>query len=217
MSRRVLSSSAFCHTKHVNSSSRWRVLASARFCSTLALCLWIGGLALIGVSAPAIFQLNRLLGPRAVAAMLERFSPLTVVCGVVLLACWIIESRLVKSSTRSRAFKFQGACIFAMLLLGSYLALIAAPRIVQLQPPLQQTILKTESVQNNGVQSINPTEVTIRAGQFASPQARQEFRKLHGIYGGLTSLVVLLGIVVLAIYAARSVDKLRPFSEPSNE
>lgn len=149
--------------------------------------------------------------------MLERFSPLTVVCGVVLLACWIIESRLVKSSTRSRAFKFQGACIFAMLLLGSYLALIAAPRIVQLQPPLQQTILKTESVQNNGVQSINPTEVTIRAGQFASPQARQEFRKLHGIYGGLTSLVVLLGIVVLAIYAARSVDKLRPFSEPSNE
>lgn len=192
-------------------------MIATRFFSLLSLTIWIGGLTMIGLAAPAIFKLNRLIGPRAVSAMLERFSPVTLICGVVLLGCWLAERRLAESSTRSRALNVQGACIFGMLLLGSYLALIAAPRIVQLQPPLEQTILKTESVRNNGVQSINPTEITIRAGQFASPQARAEFRKLHGIYGGLTSLVVSLGIIVLAIYAARPVDKLHPFSESSNE
>lgn len=204
----------------MTNSSRARVLT--RFFALFALTIWIGGLTMIGVAAPAIFKLNRLIGPRAVAAMLERFSPITLVCGIVLLLCWLVERRIdgresVKSSTRSRALNVQGACIFVMLLLGSYLALIAEPRIVRLQPPLEQTVLQSETVQNNGAQSINPTEVIVKAGQFASPQARQEFRKLHGIYGGLTSLVVLLGIVVLAIYAARPVEKVRPLFESPNE
>ena len=93
-------------------------------------------------------------------------------------------------------------------MLGSYLALVAEPRIRQLQPPLQQTVLQTEQVlAANGTSSINPTQITIRAGKFASPQARAEFRKLHGVYGGLTIIVVLLGVVVLAIFAARSVSE----------
>ena len=163
---------------------------------------------MIGLAAPAIFNLNRLLGPRAVAAMLERFSPITLVCGVVLLACWFVEYRAnTQISNTRRALRFQGVCIAGMLLLGSYLALVAEPRIRQLQPPLQQTVLRTEKVVGrNGITSINPTKVTVESGQFSSPQARQEFRKLHGLYGGLTSLVVLLGVVVLAISCARSVD-----------
>lgn len=189
-----------------------RVLKMARFFSLLSLAVWIGGLAMIGLAAPAIFGLNRLIGPRAVAAMLERFSPITLICGVVLLACWFVEWRVSKaqSSTRiakSRALTIQGVCIAGMVLLGSYLALVAEPRIRQLQPPLQQTVLRTEKVVGrNGTASINPTKVTVETGQFASPEARQEFRKLHGLYGGLTSLVVFMGVVVLAISAARSVS-----------
>lgn len=189
----------------MNNSSR--ALIVARFFSLLSLAVWIGGLAMIGLAAPAIFNLNRLLGPRAVAAMLERFSPITLVCGVVLLACWFVEYRAnTQTSSTRRALRFQGVCIAGMLLLGSYLALVAEPRIRSLQPPLQQTVLRTEKVVGrNGITSINPTKVTVESGQFSSPQARQEFRKLHGLYGGLTSLVVLLGVVVLAISAARSV------------
>lgn len=163
---------------------------------------------MIGLAAPAIFKINRLLGPRAVAAMLERFSPVTMVCGVVLLGCWLWEWR--PSSTRTtarnnRSLQVQGVCTLVMLLLGSYLALVAEPRIRALQPPLQQTVLKSEIVTaSNGTSSVNPTEVVVKAGQFASPQARAEFRKLHGVYGGLTSVVVLLGIVVLALLAWRS-------------
>jgi putative copper export protein len=192
----------------MNSRFSSRSLSVMRFLSLLSLSVWIGGLAMIGLSAPAIFKVNRLLGPRAVAAMLERFSPITMVCGVVLLGCWLWEWR--QSSTRNnslthRSLRAQGFCTLVMLLLGSYLALVAEPRIRALQPPLQQTVLKSETVAaSNGTSSINPTEVTIKAGQFASPQARQAFRKLHGIYGGLTSVVVLLGVVVLALLAWRS-------------
>ncbi len=184
----------------MNNSSR--ILAATRFFFLLGLTIWIGGLTLIGVAAPAMFGLNRLLGPRAVAAILERFSPVTLVCGVVLLLCWLLERRV--SNVRNRASSVQGACIFGMLLLGSYLALVAEPRIKALQPPLLQTVLQSETVKSAaGVRSVNPTKVTIEAGRFASPQARAEFRKLHGVYGGLTSLVVLLGIIVLAIQSAR--------------
>ena len=183
-----------------------RSLGIARFLSLLSLSVWIGGLAMIGLAAPSIFKLNRLLGPRVVASILEQFSPVTMVCGVVLMGCWLWEWRQssTHSTTRNRSLSVQGVCILIMLLLGSYLALIAEPRIRTLQPPLQQTILKSESTTaSNGTSSINPTEVTIKAGQFASPQARAEFRTLHGVYGVLTSLIVLLGIVVLAITAAR--------------
>ena len=165
---------------------------------------------MIGLAAPAIFGLNRLLGPRAVAAMLERFSPITLLCGVVLIACWFVECRANArtSSTRSRGLRVQGVCLTAMLLVGGYLALVAEPRIRSLQPPLRQTILQTEKVVGrNGSASINPTKVVVESGQFASPQARAEFRKLHGLYGGLTTIVVLLGVVVLAISAARSVSE----------
>lgn len=172
---------------------------------------------MIGLAAPAIFALNRLLGPRAVAAMLERFSPVTLLCGGVLLMCWLWEWR--QSSTRNgavdsvtenatgarRNLRARGACLTAMFLLGAYLALVAEPRIRRLQPPLQQTVLRTETVRAaNGTSSINPTKVVVESGRFASPRARQEFRKLHGLYGGLTSLVVLLGLVVLALHAAPS-------------
>ena len=180
-----------------------RFLGVARFLSLLSLAVWIGGLAMIGLSAPAIFKVNRLLGPRAVAAMLERFSPVTMVCSVVLLGCWLWEWR--QSSTRNRSLRVQGLCTLVMLLLGGYLALVAEPRIRALQPPLQQTVLMSETVQSaNGTTSINPTQVTVKARQFASSQARQEFRKLHGVYGGVTSVVVLLGVVILALLAWRS-------------
>lgn len=185
-----------------------RFLGIVRFLSLLSLAVWIGGLAMIGLAAPAIFKLNRLLGPRVVAAMLERFSPVSMVCGVVLMGCWLWEWRQssTRSTTRSnRSLRVQGVCTLIMLLLGSYLALVAEPRIRTLQPPLQQTVLKSETVaSSNGTSSVNATEVIVKAGQFTSPQARAEFRKLHGVYGGLTSLIVLLGVVVLAIIATRS-------------
>ena len=189
-----------------------RFLGIVRFLSLLSLAVWIGGLAMIGLAAPAIFKLNRLLGPRAVAAMLERFSPVSMVCGVVLMGCWLWEWRQssTRSTTRSnrslrvQALRVQGVCTLIMLLLGSYLALVAEPRIRTLQPPLQQTVLKSDVASSNGTSSVNPTEVIVKARQFTSPQARAEFRKLHGVYGGLTSLIVLLGVVVLAIIATRS-------------
>lgn len=184
-----------------------RSLGIIRFLSLLSLAVWIGGLAMIGLAAPAIFKLNRLLGPRAVAAMLERFSPVSMVCGVVLMGCWLWEWRQLstRSMTRSnRSLRVQGVCTLIMLLLGSYLALVAEPRIRTLQPPLQQTVLKSDVASSNGTSSVNPTAVIVKAGQFTSPQARAEFRKLHGVYGGLTSLIVLLGVAVLAIIATRS-------------
>jgi len=38
-----------------------RFLGIVRFLSLLSLAVWIGGLAMIGLAAPAIFKLNRLL------------------------------------------------------------------------------------------------------------------------------------------------------------
>ncbi len=191
------------------SRSSSRALGLARFFALLSLTIWIGGLTLIGIAAPAIFKINRVLGPRIIGAILETLGPVSLVCAIVLFAAWLWENALVKSSTRSvalrRSLRAQGFCSIIMLLFAAYLALVAEPRIRALQPPLQQTVLASENVAaSDGTSSINPTKMTIQAGHYASPQDRAEFRKLHGIYGGLTTVIVLLGVINLALLAMRS-------------
>ena len=195
------------------SRSSARALGLARFFALFSLTIWIGGLVLIGIAAPAIFGLNRVLGPRVVGAILEALGPISIVCSVVLLLSWFWENALLKSSTRNlksrRSLRAQGWCSAAMLILALGLALIAEPRIRKLQPPLRQTIEATEKVPNaDGTSRINPTKITVEAGRFSSPQARAEFGKLHGIYGGLTMLVVLLGVANIALLALRSSEAI---------
>jgi hypothetical protein len=104
----------------------------------------------------------------------------------VLLLCWFVERRLGQSSTRWN--NVQGLLTAAMVALGLYLALVLTPRIEALQPPLD-----------------TKNFVSTQTRRFSSAATQKEFGRAHGLYGALTSVVVLLGVSVLAISAARGV------------
>ena len=170
-------------------------VGAARFVTLLALSIWLGGILFLGaVAAPAAFKINRALGPQLVGAMLLRFNPITVVCGVLMLLGWFFEGRpeSAQSSAKRgrlsrRLWKVQGACSGAMLALTLFLSLVMMPRIVQLQPAVVPAVASSTS------RTLTPVA-----------PAKAEFDRLHSRYTQLTLLCWWLGIGTLGCLSWRS-------------
>jgi uncharacterized membrane protein len=166
-----------------NGISYW--LGLTRFLTLLALVMWVGGLAFLGpIAAPAVFKVNRPLGPIMVGAMLQRFTPITYVCGVLLLLGWLAEIKLPRPGRTGLLWWLQGACSVLMLLIALYLGQSLMPRIVALQPQA----------------------VAARSGEstWSTPQAKAEFDTAHKGYTDMTSIVAYLGLGALLAFSLRT-------------
>jgi hypothetical protein len=160
-------------------------MALVRWLVSLALCLWIGGLAFFGIfAAPAMFRVARAAGegslaPQMVSAMLARFGVVLIVCAVVLVLGWGVERREVYfGQARERLWWWaQGAASALMMGVALYLHLALMPRIQALQ----------SSVLGEG-----------------SEQSRAVFDVAHRAYGSLASLSLYAGLLVLLAQARRS-------------
>jgi len=160
-------------------------LGATRFLTLLALVVWVGGLAFLGMAAaPAIFKVNRPLGPVMVGAMLQRFTPVMYVCGVLLLLGWLAEAKFARQGRTGVLWWVQGICSMLMLLIAIYLGQSLMPRIVALQP--------------QAVASSN------HAGEWPTPQAKAEFDEAHKGYTNMTKVVVYLGLGALLALSLRT-------------
>lgn len=162
-----------------NGSNGW--LGFTRFLTLLALVVWVGGLAFLGpIAAPAIFKVSRPLGPIMVGAMLQRFTPVTYICGLLLLLGWLAEVKLPRPGRAGVLWWFQGACSVLMLVIALYLGQTLMPRINALQPQV--------------------------VAQAAPPPAgvKAEFDAAHKGYTSMTRVVVYLGLGALLALSLRT-------------
>lgn len=156
-------------------------LGAVRFVTLLALVVWIGGLAFLGMAAaPAIFKVSRPLGPIMVGAMLERFTPVMYICGVLLLLGWLAEVKFVRMGRAGVLWWLQGVCSMVMLLIALYLGQSLMPRINELQP--------------------HP----LKTGEWPTAPANAEFDAAHQAYTNMTKVVVYLGLGVLLTLSLRT-------------
>ena len=159
-------------------------LGTTRFLTLLALVVWVGGLAFLGIAAPAMFKVSRPMGPLMVGAILKNFTPVMYICGVLLMVGWLAEMKLPKPGRAGLLWKLQGACSVVMLLLALYLGMGLMPRITALQP------------------------LAIRQGdaeaKWPSPEKKAEFDAAHKGYTSATKLVVFLGLGTLFVFALRT-------------
>ncbi len=184
--------------------SRW-TLATARFLTLLGLAVWLGGLAFVGVAAPAVFALNRALGPQAVGAMLARFTPIMYGCGALMLLGWALE-RLRRGEIHSgnaRLWQAQGIGTLAMLAITLYLGRAVMPEINATQPLRASTTTRTQAA---------PPRTNAPAPAAKTLKAR--FDAAHKRYTQLTKLVVLLGAATLLLLCLR-LSVARPWDESS--
>ncbi len=174
---------------------------AARWMTTLALGLWLGGIVFLGaVSAPAIFKFCRahnveILAPQIVGALVARFAPLSLVFGAALLFAWIIEGLLARPANRARRLWLaQGVCVAAMLGLALYLNFGALPELVR-----EQGAVIRESMASG---------TPLGAASGAVPgvvksAARRHFDTLHENYTRLTMVIVWLGLAALLSFVWR--------------
>jgi len=156
-----------------------------RFLFLLGLSVWLGGLAFIAVGAPAMFKVNRALGPQLVGAAMGAFTPVTYVCAALMLVGWLAELRNNPSARAVLLCRAQGVCIAAMLIIAVYAGRVVMPDLTAMQPQVVQIAAR------------NPN------AKVADNPIRARFDKAHKQYRSLTSLVVLLGLTTLGIFCAR--------------
>lgn len=143
----------------------------------LALVLWVGSVVFFSfVAAPALFQtFPPEEAGRAVSAIFPTYYAIGTVCGLVLLATnlWWARTAIQPAAAR-RALGVVGLMLAANL----YAALVVQPRAADLK----------ERMRGEG---------------DAALVARAEFRSTHGVAMGLNAAVLLGGMALVALTAAR--------------
>jgi uncharacterized membrane protein len=157
-----------------------RVRAIARFFSLLGLVIWLGGLFFVAIGAPAMFRVSREIGPQMVGAALGAFTPVTYVCAVLALGGWLFD-RTDKTYPAAKLWRLQGVCLAAMLVVAFYAGTAVMPEMQRLQPA-----------------------VVASAAAGRTDETRANFDTLHKRYRAVTSTIVLLGLLSLGCFAARS-------------
>jgi uncharacterized membrane protein len=159
-----------------------------RFLTLLALVVWVGGLAFLGpIAAPAVFKVDRPQGPIMVGAMLQRFTPVMYLCGVVLLLGWLAEVKLPRAGRSGMLWWVQGTCSVLMLLIALYLGQALMPRLVALQP-----------------EAVAAAKAGPNQPAWTSPGAKAEFDAAHKGYTDMTKSVVYLGLGALLALSLRT-------------
>jgi hypothetical protein len=180
------------------------LLGFLRFLFLLGIVVWLGGLAFVAVGAPAMFKVNRSLGPQMVGAALAAFTPVTYVCAVLMLLGWLGEGLRHGEIHRAirKSWLAQGACIFVMLLCAVYAGKIIMPQMVSLQPTVVAAASAMQNRGDGGTQSATASSTSARRLQDAQ-QVRVRFDVLHKKYRSVTSTIVLFGLASLALFAVR--------------
>jgi hypothetical protein len=157
-------------------------MRAVRYVYVLALALWLGGMALAGfVVAPTIFSVlqasngstGRVLAGDVFAAVLRRLYMLGGIAGGLMFVALTIQ-RII--GPRPKAYGVRAALIVVMLALTGYAALIAQPRIEQIQ------------------RSVNGPIAELKADD----PRRTEFDGLHSISTTLMSLTIVGGLALVA-------------------
>jgi uncharacterized membrane protein len=156
-------------------------MRSLRYLYVLALVLWLGGMAVAGlVVAPATFTVleawhpstGRVLAGDVFGAVLDRLNLIAVAAGAVMLAVLTVLRLL---GPRPRAYGIRVGIIGAMLALTVYSALIATPRIDELQSQVSGAI--------NDLPAEDPRRI--------------EFDHLHWLSTSLATATIVGGLVLL--------------------
>lgn len=170
----------------------------ARFCCAFGLGVWIGGIAMAGLSAATLFPIAKQYGVEAVApqvfgVILQRFQFVAGVCALLALLGWALE-RPVAAAAR-RLWVAQGALTTLMLLITLYMGAVMFPRM----NTLQREFLPQFQVAT----SAKPRTLTIPRAQ-PGDTVRAEFDGLHHLSTSLVQGVMILGLLALGAFAART-------------
>ena len=173
------------------------LLIAVRFLTSLALSLWIGGMAFFGImAAPVMFRLARQssapeVAPQMVGAMLTRFGFVTTICAVLMIICWFIDGAL-SGSRAQRLWKVQGGLSLICLALSLYLNGYLLPRTQAQQPDILPIFARDARGEN-----LTQAEIAKRA----------TFDKGHKEYQRLASVNLYLLLGVMGILIARGVGE----------
>lgn len=170
----------------------------ARFLCALGLGVWIGGIAFAGLAAPTLFRIARENGVEAVAPqvfglMLQRFQYIAGACAVLALLGWALDR---PSATKARRlWAAQGALTALMLLITLYMGVIMFPRMNALQREFLPQFKNGASAQlrNLDLPKAQPGDAV-----------RAEFDGLHHLSTALVQGVMLMGLLALGTFAART-------------
>lgn len=144
-----------------------------------ALVVWLGGIVFFSfVGAPALFgALPRAEAGRAVGAVFPLYYAVGYVCGsLLLITCAVFAAR----SAQRTVWVFNALLVTAMLLATLYAGRVVQPRAAALRPQLHAAEVR--------------------------PEVRREFDHLHRRAVQLNGFVLVCGLVVCGVTAAR----LRP-------
>ena len=157
-------------------------MRAVRYVYVLALALWLGGMVVAGlVVAPTIFGVlqawnattGRVLAGDAFGAVLRRLYLLGGVAGGLMIVTLTIQ-RII--GPRPKAYGIRASLIVLMLALTAYAALIAQPRIEEIQRGLTGPM----------------------AQLAAGDPRRAEFDHLHSLSTTLMSLTIVGGLALMA-------------------
>jgi Ca2+/Na+ antiporter len=157
-------------------------MRAVRYVYVLALALWLGGMALAGfVVAPTIFSVlqasngstGRVLAGDLFGAVLHRLYILGGIAGGLMFVALTIQ-RII--GPRPKAYGVRAALIVVMLAVTGYAALIAQPRIEQIQRSVTGPIAELR----------------------ADDPRRTEFDALHSLSTTLMSLTIVGGLALVA-------------------
>lgn len=152
-----------------------------RFAAVLALAVWLGGLVVLGFTAPTIFDVmaaQKVVEGRALAGavfgeMFRRFHDIAFICGAFVLLSLVIRRVL---GPRPRRFGVRFALGIAMVVVTVYSGFVILPKISRLREGI-------------GVR-------TAVASLPVDDPRRVAFEKLHR-QSGLVQLIPLAGACVL--------------------
>jgi uncharacterized membrane protein len=162
----------------------------ARFLLLIALALWLGGFVFFGaIAAPTMFKTGRAhelytIAPLMVGAILSRFALFSTVCGVVMLAGWLLEGGFKKMSA---ARKWQGVLTGVALLLTLISNFVLLPNTLRDQITMLPITEKSERKQ----------PLTNEEAQF-----KADFDKKHKASERLGGLTILCLLLVLTAFIA---------------
>jgi hypothetical protein len=157
------------------------MMATLRFVQVLALCVWLGGMAVFSfIVAPAAFSVlpSRHLAGDLVSASLVRLYMVSVLCAAVFVGALVVELALYPSSSgqaglSGRTLAFPAALLVLALAIGTYNHYGYTPLLADLRAEMKATF-----------GSVDQTP--------ADHPVRVRFNRLHGISMALLSGELLL-------------------------
>ncbi|RYG70074.1 DUF4149 domain-containing protein [bacterium] len=168
-----------------------------RFLVSLALSLWIGGMAFFGImAAPVLFHPEKsgiprsadtaIIAPQMVSAMLTRFGTLTGICAIVLLLGWIIDGFLTKSQ-KKKSWQIQGVLTLICLTLSQYLNGTLLPKT-----RAEQSVILPIIARADRGEKLSEADQARRAAFDTGHKSYQRLASIN-LYLLMAVLIILLG------------------------